>query len=86
MIPSHNTITALTVERDQYRRDFVTMSERAAELAVEVERLETQIAEMTADLALCRRTNVSYQEEFARLSREHASAVLEVNRLRGVAS
>lgn len=53
--PSGANLAKVASERDQYRHDFATMADRAAELSVQVATLEAVISELTAERDMLRR-------------------------------
>ncbi len=86
---AHQVGAALTVERGQYRRDFETMSARAADLAVRISDLETQrdansaaLVEVTRERDAARRELGAIGDTLVDLARERNEARTELARLR----
>lgn len=81
MTPSPNTVTSLTSERDQYRRDFCAMSDRCSMLAAQLTEMERDRDSLRLELAAARRLQQQYETENLRLREEHATAVFSVQEL-----
>lgn len=81
MIPAHNTISLLTTERDTARRDFAAMSDRTAELAVQLTAMERDRDSLRLELAAAHKLQRQYEAENLRLRELHATAERKVEEL-----
>lgn len=81
MILSHNVVSSLTSERDQYRRDFCAMSDRCTALAAQLTEMERDRDAVRLELVAARRLQLQYETENLRLRDEHATAVFSVQEL-----